>query len=93
MGALGGKEVGIATRYGLDGPGIESRCGGQDFLPPSRPALYTPLSSTTRATFPAHLIYIFTFTMCIYLFCPMLPHVLVDFVVLPPGNGSSVTDF
>ena len=23
--------VGIATRYGLDGPGIESRCGGRDF--------------------------------------------------------------
>ena len=30
--------VGIATRYGLDGPGIESRWG-QDFLPPSRPAV------------------------------------------------------
>ena len=25
--------------------------------------------------------------------CPMPPHVLVDFVVLPPGHGSSVTDF
>jgi len=24
---------------------------------------------------------------------PMPPHVLVDFVVLPPGYGSSVTDF
>ena len=24
---------------------------------------------------------------------PMLPHVLVDFVVLPPGHGRSVTDF
>ena len=24
---------------------------------------------------------------------PMPPHVLVDFVVLPPGHGSSVTDF
>ena len=23
---------------------------------------------------------------------PMTPHVLVDFVVLPPGHGSSVTD-
>ena len=23
----------------------------------------------------------------------MLPHVLVDFVVLPPGHGRSVTDF
>jgi len=30
--------VGIATRYGMDGPGIESRCG-QDFPHPSRPAL------------------------------------------------------
>ena len=30
--------VGIATRYGLGGPGIES-CWGQDFLHPSRPAL------------------------------------------------------
>ena len=31
--------VGIATRYGLDGPGIESRWGGPDFPHPSRPAL------------------------------------------------------
>jgi len=30
--------VGIANRYGLDGPGIESRLG-QDFPHPSRPAL------------------------------------------------------
>ena len=30
--------VGIATRYGLDGPGIESRCG-RDFPLPSRLAL------------------------------------------------------
>ena len=30
--------VGIATRYGLDGSGIESRCG-RDFPHPSRPAL------------------------------------------------------
>ena len=30
--------VGIATRYGLDGPGIEFRWG-RDFLQPSRPAL------------------------------------------------------
>jgi len=29
--------VGMATDYGLDGPGIESRCG-RDFRP-SRPAL------------------------------------------------------
>jgi len=32
-----GSSVGIATDYGLDGPGIESRWG-RDF-PPSRPAL------------------------------------------------------
>ena len=31
--------VGIATRYGLDGPKIESRLGGRDFLQPFRPAL------------------------------------------------------
>jgi hypothetical protein len=30
--------VSIATRYGLDGPGIESRWG-RDFPHPSRPAL------------------------------------------------------
>jgi hypothetical protein len=30
--------VGIATRYGLDGSGIESRWG-RDFSQPSRPAL------------------------------------------------------
>jgi len=30
--------VGIATGYGLDGPGIQSRCG-RDFLHLSRPAL------------------------------------------------------
>ena len=30
--------VGIATGYGLDGPGIESRWG-RDFMPLSRPAL------------------------------------------------------
>ena len=30
--------VGIATRYGLDGPGIECRCG-RDFPHPSRLAL------------------------------------------------------
>jgi hypothetical protein len=36
----GGREivVGIATRYGLDGPGIESRWG-RDFSHQSRPAL------------------------------------------------------
>jgi len=31
--------------------------------------------------------------MCFFFFCPMPPHVLVDFVVLPPGHGRSVTDF
>ena len=30
--------VGIATRYGLDGPGIESRCG-RNFPHPSRSAV------------------------------------------------------
>ena len=30
--------VGIATRYGLDGPEIESWWGGRDFPHPSRPA-------------------------------------------------------
>jgi hypothetical protein len=33
-----GSSVGIATRYELDGPGIESRWG-RDFQYPSRPAL------------------------------------------------------
>ena len=33
-----GSSVGIATGYGLDGPGIESWCG-QDFLHLSRPAV------------------------------------------------------
>ena len=32
-----GSSVGIATDYGLDGPGIESRWGR--YFPPSRPAL------------------------------------------------------
>ena len=35
--------VGIATRYGMDGPGIESRWG-RDFPHPSRPALGGPPS-------------------------------------------------
>ena len=37
--SYGGQDssVGMATRYGLDGPGIESRWG-RDFPPPSRPA-------------------------------------------------------
>jgi hypothetical protein len=37
--------VGIATRYGLDGPGIESRWG-RDFPHPSRPALEPTLPPT-----------------------------------------------
>jgi hypothetical protein len=36
-----GSSVGIATDYGLDGPGIESRWG-RDFLCLSRPALGPP---------------------------------------------------
>jgi hypothetical protein len=28
-----GSSVGIATDYGLDGPGIESRWGGRDYMP------------------------------------------------------------
>ena len=42
--------VGIATRYGLDGPGIESRWG-RDFPHPSRPALkptQPPVQSVPR---------------------------------------------
>ena len=31
--------VGIATHYGLNGPGIEPRWGGREFLYPYRPAL------------------------------------------------------
>ena len=41
----GGNTVGIATRYGLDGPGIESRWG-QNFPCPSRPALGPTLLPT-----------------------------------------------
>ena len=39
----------IATRYGLDGPGIESRCG-RDFPHPSRPALGAHPASCTMGT-------------------------------------------
>jgi hypothetical protein len=35
------RSVGIATRYGLDDPGIESRCG-RNFPRPSREALGSP---------------------------------------------------
>jgi len=34
------KVVGLATRYGLDRPGIESQCR-RDFPYPSRPAQWT----------------------------------------------------
>ena len=34
-----GSVVGIATGYGMDGPGIESRWGGRDFPHLSRPAV------------------------------------------------------
>ena len=34
-----GRVFGIATDYGLDGPGIDFRWGGGDFLHLSRPAL------------------------------------------------------
>jgi hypothetical protein len=37
-GTTPGSVAGIATGYGLDGPGIESRCG-RDFSHLSRPAL------------------------------------------------------
>ena len=48
-----GSVVVIATGYGLDGPGIESRWG-RDFPHPSRPALVpTPTSCTMRTgSFP-----------------------------------------
>jgi hypothetical protein len=46
--ALVGRDraVGIATRYGLDGPGIESRCGARfsvlvQTVPGAHPASYT----------------------------------------------------
>ena len=45
--------VGIATRYGLDGRGIQSQCG-RDFSHPSRRALSPPslLYSGYRVSFP-----------------------------------------
>ena len=43
--------VGIATRYGLDGPGIESLCG-RDFPHSSRPALETTQPPMVTGSFP-----------------------------------------
>jgi hypothetical protein len=45
-----GSSVGIATRYGLDDPGIESRWG-RDFPYPSRPAL-GPNQPSGTGSFP-----------------------------------------
>jgi hypothetical protein len=42
--------VDIATRYGLDGPGIESRCGVRDFPHPYRPSLGAHPASYTMVT-------------------------------------------
>ena len=42
--------VGIATRYGLDGPGIESRWGGRDLPYQSIPARGAHLASYTMGT-------------------------------------------
>jgi hypothetical protein len=39
IGSEPGSSVSIATGYGLDGPEIESRGGGGDFLHLSRPVL------------------------------------------------------
>jgi hypothetical protein len=47
-----GSVVGIATDYGLDGPGIESRWG-RDFPPLSRPALRPyPTCTVGTGSFP-----------------------------------------
>jgi hypothetical protein len=44
-----GSSVGVATDYGLDGPGIESRWG-RDFSHTSRPALGPIPASCTMGT-------------------------------------------
>ena len=48
---IGGRDssVGIATRYGLDGPGIESR-RGRDFPHPSKPSAGAHPASCTMGT-------------------------------------------
>ena len=53
MGGGRHSSVGIATRYGLDGPGIESR-SGRDFPQQSRPALgpNQPPGNVYRFSFP-----------------------------------------
>jgi hypothetical protein len=37
--------------------------------------------------------YMFLFAVWEYIFYPMPPNALMDFVVFPSGHGSSVTDF
>jgi hypothetical protein len=44
-----GSSVGISTGYGLDGPGIESRCGAR-FFPPVKTDSGTHLVSCTMGT-------------------------------------------
>jgi len=63
------------------------------FPPPyfhiSSSASYSALCSSLKLEWPS-----FTPVLNrLFFFCPMPPHVLVDFVVLPPGHGRSVTDF
>ena len=45
--------VGIATRYGLDGPGIESRCGARFFAPvQTGPGTYSASCTMGTGSFP-----------------------------------------
>jgi len=48
---------------------------------------------TNNSKMPNFELWHFCLKWAIYIFSPMPPHVLVDFVVLPPGHGRSVTDF
>jgi hypothetical protein len=43
--------VNIATRYGLEGPGVESRCG-RDLSHPSRPTHPASCTKSTGVSFP-----------------------------------------